>query len=130
MATPLHVSPCPSHVDLANPMLAVFEPSVRSRGRSTSLAIRDFDGVVSYDDTQPQFLLELIDEIGQSASDVLQLFRLIVESDQLIVEREVGGGQRSRGRSASEEPVDVLLNLGCRSHYRLFLAEVVHQDLD
>ena len=65
----LSLNPCPSHVDLANPMLAEFAEHMIA-GRSDGRAVRDFDGVAAYDDAQFQFLLKLIHEIGQSASDV------------------------------------------------------------
>jgi hypothetical protein len=59
----LGLRPCPSHVDLANPVLAELTACTIA-GRSFGCAIRDVDGVATYDDVQPQFLLKLIHKVG------------------------------------------------------------------
>src|SRR5262249_57093287 len=88
-------------------------------GHSDGRAVHDLNGVAPDDDLQAKYLLQLSPEIGQ-ASDVLQL----------IVQINVGRGERPRGGSASEETVDALLNGARLLHDHLLLAKVVHQGSD
>ncbi len=80
------------------------------------LAIRDLNGVFRYDDAESKGLLKLIREIRQSCAAAVYL----------IVDINFRSGEWPRGRRASEDAVDGLLNLASRPYDFLLLAKVVH----